>query len=652
MKTMILYLRTHPGQRLALTVSFTAMLAAALAVLLNPVIGDYILIHRLTSSNPKMRTASAERLALRAISSPRALARLETRLATKNDDKFVAAARVLNMIGQFDIPSRPPEMIDRWRAIQLTHTTDPNSRYAIVWTQCLADRDNAYVRQLLATAAADQFEEIRSLAAIIAAKLPDDATLAKLLADQSANVRGAAAIDAAIARRKDLLQTIAAEHLEPDNYSADCMLYALALTGADLAAPLVADRIADLVCDADDDRAAASLDRALLTAELLDDETVTDAILGLFETCSQEGRHPPALAMIVAAQRGMADIAPHVRSVLRTAADPHKSADVTVGQLMAALQATELLNTPARREVYDVVYSLWAPQREDIMVVAARVLGLQADMPQESPDVPTRNECIKLLQNACTWMLREQLPDGSDRLQFMPLASASAAAALWNLHAQDAEHFVRDAAASQFPLPGDYIAWRIAHTDPAGGMQLGMNMLPALDAPQELRVYNDDERSAGAMLLALSAATDEQRKAAAQRIRSRLIGGEYGGEDVRRVRWTYMCALTILRDDTYRNQLSALLSLKEFPRRRLLTALLAVRDAEAMDWLLWHVQFSDAAVADLLLDREMGDLLADVAPDLPRIDWAGRTETRLWQAMILRNTYAIRRRNLILREIP
>jgi len=280
------------------------------------------------------------------------------------------------------------------------------------------------------------------------------------------------------------------------------------------------------------------------------------------------------------------------------------------------------------------------------------VLGLQADLPQDDGDSPTRDRCISLLAGGARWVLWQQLPDEPNVLHYTPVASAAAAVALWRLGGEDAASALHYAASSRYTLPGDYIAWHVSQTDPAAGTELGVDMLPALDAPHELRVYNDNVRSAGAMMLALSARTDEQRLAAAERIRSRLIGGEYGGEDVRQVRWSYMCALAITGDDTYRRELSALLSVTEFPRRRLLTGLLLAGDREAMDWLLWHPQFSDASVVELLLDRRIGEVLAAVAPDLPRVERAAPQQVRLWQARILRETYAIRRAKIPMRRSP
>ncbi len=660
MNEMFLYFRRHPWQRLTLTLSFTAMLAAGLAVVLNPLIGDLILLHRLSSSNIEVRHKSADALAVRALSSPRTLARLERRLTSDDDAKFLAAARVLNMIGQFSIPSRDTETIDRWWAIQMAHTADANVRRTIIWEACILDRDDRFLRRLLATAAGDGEEEIRALSAILAAKLADDATLERLLADESAEVRAIAAIDAGIAGRKELLERAYAGRAEPDSYAADCMLYALALVGSDLAAPAVCENLARLTSAGEDDQARPSLDRNLLIAGMLLDSSVTDAVMDLFEAYADSGRHVPPIAMVVAARRGMTDTAPHVRNVLRAAMSSDRRAPVTGGQLWAALEAAEALNMPVRQEVYEIVKWLWGSQLEDVMVTAARVLGRQADLPQDVPDEPvpstvegpTREGCITLLRGKATWLLREQIPGQPDELHRTPLASASAALALWRLRTPLAEDYIRHTAWSRFTLPGDYVAWHIAMEGPAAGMELGMNMLPALEAPHELRVYNNNERAAGAMLLALSARTDQQRADAARRISSRLIGGQFGGEDDRHVRWAFMCALTITGDRTYLGHLSALLSVTEFPRHRLLTALLVAGDSRGMDWLLWNAQLSDASVISLLIDRRIDEVLWAVAPELPRIERAASQDIRIWQARILRDTYAIRHADILSPEPP
>lgn len=465
-----------------------------------------------------------------------------------------------------------------------------------------------------------------------------------------------AAIDAGIAGRKQLIES-AANGDEADPYVADCIVWALATVGSDLAAPAVCENLKRLTprigqepdnAEADD----VSLRRNLLIAGMLGDDSVTDAVAQLLAAYSEAGKPAPALAMLVAARRGLTDVQPHVRQVLQAVTAAEAELTFTPGQVIAALESADLLNMPVRREVYDIVAWAWHPSNEDVMTVAARVLARQAELPQDLPDGPTRKTCMRLLVGRSGWYLREQLPGELDTVLYTPIASASAAVAVWRLGGERVEDCLRASASSPDTLAGDYIAWHIAREAPADGMALGMTMLPELAATFESRVYNDNIRSAGAMMLALAARTDQQRSAAIERIRSRLIGGKYGGEDVRHVRWSYMCALAIAGDDTYRPQLAALLSVSEFSSRRLLTALLVRGDRQGMDWLLWHSQFSDGDVLTLLVDSRIGEVLAATAPELPTIERASWQDIRLWQMRILRDTYAIRHATIRMQRLP
>ena len=248
-----------------------------------------------------------------------------------------------------------------------------------------------------------------------------------------------------------------------------------------------------------------------------------------------------------------------------------------------------------------------------------------------------------------------------------PLASAAAAVALWRLSPsvsavlpatgadtgtladllkidrESSAYYVRAAARNNSTLAGDYIAWHIARSRLKQAFELGLAMLPALGSA--LPVYNADERSAGAMLLALAAKTPPQSSTAVKRITSRLVGGPAGGEDDDYVAGAYRCALLIL-GEADAETVRALLETGEFPHRRATTALLAAGDREVLDNLLWAPRTTPEDIVFLLLHMGVAEVVAELAPELPAIDVAAEADTRRWQVKILRDYYAIRRNKI------
>jgi len=204
--------------------------------------------------------------------------------------------------------------------------------------------------------------------------------------------------------------------------------------------------------------------------------------------------------------------------------------------------------------------------------------------------------------------------------------------------------FVGNVAFAETTLPGEYVAWHVGTSGRAGAYGLGLSMLPSLGAPKTQRVYNDNERSAGAMLLALAARTPAQKEQAVERITSRLSGSAtVGGEDNFHVAGSYKCALAILGLAQYQQDVLGLLETREFPQRRALTALGVTGRKEALDWVLWNPQIPIEQIDFLLVAKGIHEVFEVVAPQLPTIDLAAPNEVRLWQIQILRDTYILRR---------
>jgi len=193
-------------------------------------------------------------------------------------------------------------------------------------------------------------------------------------------------------------------------------------------------------------------------------------------------------------------------------------------------------------------------------------------------------------------------------------------------------------------LPGDYIAWHVAcEGEPKKAFELGLSMLPGADCPPPLRVYNDNERAAGAMLLALAARTARQKQIAVDRIAARLDAGEFDGEVDFYTAGAFRCALLILGRKPELAKLRALRGIGRFPRRRVMTALCAAGDREALDWLLFNKDIPPEDISSLLTGRGIGEVLQAFCPELPLVDAAAETDLRLWQVRILRHHWGVRR---------
>jgi len=636
------YLRAHPWQRRVLTLGLALVVGAGGAIVLYPLASDWLLVRALGSADPAERRSAIARAIDAAGASPRTAAYLERRLDTDDDALFAAIATVLRRIGRFDVPGRDPLQKDRLRAIELATTrseTDPAAAAQTRWL-LLAEtiRDggrNEYTRRALATAATDEDAEVRALAAVLAGRLEDDDALRALLADADGRVAGEAALCAGIAARAALADDLSTRLAEADPQVAGGAAYGLLLVRAEGASARIADRLRSC--------ADAELrDRLLHVAALAGDEPVRQAVREVL-AATPAGQFPPAAALLAAGRLGLDEAGPHVLALLRAA--PARPAGLRESQLAAALEAAEALDLPVRREARDICQALWSPDLPHALSAAARLLGRQAAR-ADQPDEPSRADVVATLRQAAVFETTTATRPAGVPPQSIhtPRASAAAAVALWLLGDEVADLYVRDVTALGQTLPGDYVAWHLGLTGAPEAFELGLAMLPALDDPQP--VHNDDERSAGAMLLALAARGDEQRQAAAERIRSRLAGGRLGPERNFQVRGAYHCALALLGDEAGLAEARGLLEIVEFPRRRVLTALWGAGERPALDWLLWNTQVSHQQIAVLLAEFGLGEVLARVAPSLPRVDVAADPDLRRWQAQILQDTWAIRRESV------
>lgn len=709
MRAFVTHLRKHPWQRRALSLSLTVLAAVGVGLAAWPHVREYLLLRDLDSPDNARRAEAVARAAYWAKQSPRAVGRLVAALDGSSDRKFLAVAAALRKVKGFGEGVVGPLNVDRLRALELeriTSRSDPNAaaelRDTILAEVLLSGRDNAHVRRSLELGAKDEAPRVRETAAILAARLAHDCAAATgwkpgspppptmeaawgaisaLQADGSSSVAAAAEIAAGAAKANinaSGLMTHLIEGRQKSDANAACSAaYAMACLDPNWQSKAVAD----VLTGADANGQAQIRDRLCWVMATFPSAEAKPAVMAVLERARKAGKRPPAMALLAAGGLGLKEAEADVRGVLADAVKP--GADVLVRQVVAALQAADAMQTPCRREVYDICDKLWRPGWPGLLVAAARTLGRQAALDQgDRPNTPSREECVRLLRLASLYeeppapplaSAPASAPATQPKARFgTPVESAAAAVALWLLGAELSEWHVgvlasekqrpadandslaalRSASGSELHVPGDYMWWHLGVAGGERALELAGKFLPPYGADANQREYNDSTRSTGALLMAAAARTPAQRQAARERIRGRLEGGPRGGEDNFHVRGAYLCALAMLGDANAAGQVRGLLEAGQIPPRRAVAALLTAGDKAALDWVLWNPQVGPDDMLYLLLDEMLMDVVSGCCPSLPAVEIAGDRSTRLWQLKLLRTTYAVKRSTLKVGRAP
>lgn len=669
MAGLLRYFRQHPWQRRSLTLLLALAGGLAVAYVAYPIIDQHLVIRALGSADPAERTAALNRAIVLASRDPGFVRRLEDALDSPDDRTFRGVVTALRWAGRFETPDRDPIHVDRMRAIELADTSDADVRRRMLFPAVAATRDNRHIRQTLALAAGDESPPVRSAACVLAARLGDADTLARLMGDPDSDVRAAAAMDAGLAGMSELTDSLAGLFDADEPPVAASAALALAKLEPEDWSERICRRLVET--GSDDLR-----DRLCHVAIVLNDAEARRAVGEIIRRTGEDAV-PPAMAILACGRLGVREVGPHVAAGLTAALEGR---EVTGGQLLAMLDATGRLRLPVRREVYDLCERLWNPQRYQLVLMrAATLLGEQAELPQDDPDAPTREECVELLRLLATYgaEVTTQPVDGEGTriVWATPVPSAAAATALWQLEPSSSifrtppqrsapgewmleidstgsAFQVRQIAGAAPALAGDFIAWRLGRSGRPEAFELAMEMLPPPLDPnvplerQPLRVYNPNERSAGAMMMALAARTPEQRKAAAERIGARLTGSVFGPETDFFVVGSLRCALLILGRDDAVGTVRELLRTPEFPTRRAFTALCADGRTWGLDWLLWNPQMTRADVAYVLTAKAVNEVLQAAAPALGRVDACADRGVQLWQVRALQDEFILTRDSL------
>ncbi len=628
------YFREHRWQRRVITAGLAIVVGLSAALAAYPRVIDKLIIHRLGSSDMNTRVRAIGKAEARAKVEPRFLRALRRELYNDNDLLFESVYLVLGMMGEYEETQRDPSIIDRKNAMSLEliepieHSFSMLSFVSRYHSLLLNGRDNKHVRRGLSNALVHPDPEARFVGALLAGRLRDDESLAKLLGDGEPEVVSTAALSAGLAGRSELTDELAALLKADGNIeTVSAAAYGLAL----IAPREYAIAICKLMLETDDEQLRG---RLLHVATLLGDDQTRKAVVRVLARSDR----PSAAALTAAGKLLLIEQGSTIRAITVEASGEHPPTD---RQIIAAFNAAGEIGLDVTDEALAFCTAKWGP-RHSLALISA-IKGVQSIERARTPH--DREQITRMLIKAAGWSAMPATAPATALAKAIrtPVPSAAAAIALWKLKAPDANDSLRAASRQEETLPGDYIAWHLSQTDPQRAFELGLVMLPAprtATAPTDsgtLRVYNTNERSTGAMMLALSARTPEHKAVALKRIEGRL-----GIEQDFHARGSLQCAKLILAAENTET-VRQFLATPEFPQRRALTALLAAGDEHTMTWLLFSHHSKVEYISFLLINKAVGEVLVAYRPDLPRIDISADDDLRNWQIRILRCAYAVSR---------
>lgn len=691
MATIWGYLRAHPWQRRLLTASAVLCAAGIAAIALKPVFERRTVLGQLQQAQgdvlfaavqqayefgldspsfrrdvaeilpdvpPENFEASMHLLMALARQHPETLEAIEDQFAEMDDRRFQQAAFLLQSKDLWGDAHFDGRVVDRLRRLRFRAegvSADPRAlmalRVDILSRSLLTVRDNPHVRDIADQALADPSPDVRSAGTMLAGRLGMIDPLIELLSDTDETVAAGAAMTLGAENVTRAGQALA-EQLRTTEHPRKLLACAWALGHLD------AQRWDELFARRLGQVQPEKRKWLLAAAEEYRTRTVRDALEQLLPA---EGL--PTAALLSAASRVSAPSAGSAAAeVLRAAGDGRA---VSMGQLVAALEAVTRLGYPARREVLRIVRSLWGPHMGFMLYRAAEALGVQADIREgQAPDAPSPEECIDTLRRVAMWMrtVRRQHKPVDLRT---PVASAMAAATAWLLRPDDTWYRPASGEASllvevdrdstawaavnvarlEAPIAADVLAWRIGTSGLDQAIAFGLRLLPDRDDPQPMAAVHDPNQLAcGAMMASLAARAGDaaMRQRVIDRIESRMHT-RFGLISYAPLLATCRAALVILGRDEYEVSVLQAAKIGQIPARRALTALTAAGTRRGLDWLLIDGQPEAARIERILLTDEFNDVLADLVPDLPG-PWAALdSQLRRAQIDLMRRVWLVRR---------
>jgi HEAT repeat protein len=691
------FFREHPWQRRTLTALLVLIIGCLVGIWQYPRYLDGKLIDELIADDPAVQKPAMKRLYAHGQKSPATVERMVAALKTENDEQFLRLYTVLNWLREFHTPDRAGIWLDRLKCLELESdfsgatTTQPaggkgtktgadkdsvpattRRRQQLMFDLIICGRDNRYVRRALAAAAKDPTGQVRTAAATLAGRLGDEAALRKLLTDDDPHVIAAATLDAGLAGMDKL-----AEPIEKilDRYNAKLgrvpayrqMKYETIVALRDVVANCAyalakldgakySQKLCELTVRTGDPQLRG---RLLVVMTVLNNDKSHKAVMEVIRSERAKGKFPPAMALQAAAEMKLSAAGPAAMETLAAAGKVQKG--LLESQVIAALDVAAALQLPCRKELHAIIERLWFPDRTTMLVRAARLLGDQVKLQQgQAKDAPDRKACMATLCAAARYISATADAAGRTITATTPHASAAAAVAAWMIEPETVEldvtkkdqskgvttmevrkttaFYVRQSVAVEQATPGDYVAWRLGRSGLAPAEALGRSFLPGPGSGKP--EYDPEVRSCGAILLATLSQTPEQKRAVVKRIDRRIKREDFFPRESLR------CALLTAGQRQYIPDVHSLLGIGEFPRRRAITALLAVGDKTALDRLLWNVSWPLEEVSVLLTVVGLDEVFAVAVPDLPQPSAAATREVQLWQMQLMRHAYGIGRNSM------
>jgi len=626
MKVIVRYFRQHPWQRRVVTGSMAVILGVILAWIIWPSVRDRSIIELLGSEDPNKRMRGIVQAVAVGKVCPELVQRIERKLDSADDVQFSAMVEVLNRLGLFDVPGRRGYQIDRYRQITFatsrTNPTGTDVKRLMLHGIILDGRDNKYVRKTLQLALHDAVADIRSQAAILAARLKDSAALKRLLGDVDPAVRASSAIDAGLAGLKDCSDAMwrLLKGAQDDEEIA-----AVAYGLSRLEPNRLSQEIVEKIKEARERANSALLGKLLYVASLLKDKSTEETVAKMLEESLQEKKSPALMAIIAAGRIKPVTSKNTIKRIIDDIIA--RRAEFTFADasaLTAAVKAGDEVGLPADLFV-DVMEQLWHPATTLAMIFSAEALARR----QGSFTAEQRDKVLKVLNEAV---------NRTDT----PVASAAAAVAIFRIAPAEAIESLRTACESENCLAGDYVAWNLAQSDSREVWTIAKSFL----APDE---YNSSVKSVGAMLIASLARRSGPAQQVAEGIKSRLEQSPYIDQAAPFLAGTYRCALLMLTREEYRDVVIALLQSRGFPKFRAIWALVAAGEPMGFDMVFAETRFRPSEI-DFYLGRSLVYMLySKVIPQMPVYDVQAPLVVRYWQCRLCRDYYLIHRATIISR---
>jgi hypothetical protein len=227
----------------------------------------------------------------------------------------------------------------------------------------------------------------------------------------------------------------------------------------------------------------------------------------------------------------------------------------------------------------------------------------------------------------------------------MPMASTAAAVALFNYSPTESCWSLVTCCREENWLAGEYAAWNMSRLK-------GIRRTQAVTLVQRVMLPRDTHdrgvQTTGALLLALLERGGPGAPAAIAAIEP-LLNKPNGPEQDLFLSGTYKCALAILGQKQYVDDILLLAGAESFPRNRALIALLLSGNPAGMDLLLGGTRFDPSMMDSLLTGRLLAQVYARLAPELDEYDIEESNVAKIWQCRLMRDVYLLNRQELLRR---